>query len=237
MRKRMLAPMILAGALWASPASALPYWESYCVTGSFAVCASVRITVTGDVVNLDVWNLAGLMGDAHTMTAMGLYYTDLSALPSMTDFEVSWMGGGTGGTDVDVTPWWTEKGANDIKTLAGVSTVARAGTLGADGIVGCMEVGSGQHWWTCLSWPDEPYMQFRFTFSGDVTKELAMRWHSQQLPDGSSVKCDTEGYGDYGPCNVIPEPFTIALLGTGLAGIGGIGALRRRRKGHDVVDG
>jgi hypothetical protein len=39
------------------------------------------------------------------------------------------------------------------------------------------------------------------------------------------------GFFHPGPCaTAVPEPFTIALLGSGLAAMGGVGALRRRRK-------
>jgi len=74
-----------------------------------------------------------------------------------------------------------------------------------------------------------------FAFNDDTH----LRWHSQSVggPGGESIKCDTyfSDGGSFPGCQVVPEPITTVLLGTGLIGIG-VGAIRRRRKGFDVAD-
>jgi len=48
--------------------------------------------------------------------------------------------------------------------------------------------------------------------------------------DGNSYQCRTgDAPGSEHYCEVIPEPVTMVLLGTGLAGIGGVALYRRRR--------
>jgi hypothetical protein len=89
---------------------------------------------------------------------------------------------------------------------------------------------------------------FTLTFSRDLTdEEVAALWfgtHVQSGPDacgGSSklwINAGGEGNGPdggayaagCGPSTVVPEPLTMTLLATGLAGMGGAGMIRRRRK-------
>jgi hypothetical protein len=89
---------------------------------------------------------------------------------------------------------------------------------------------------------------FTLTFSRDLTdEEVAALWfgtHVQAGPDactGSSklwINADGEGNGPdggayaagCGPSTVVPEPLTMTLLATCLAGMGGAGMVRRRRK-------
>jgi hypothetical protein len=95
---------------------------------------------------------------------------------------------------------------------------------------------------------DGTVYRFTLTFSRDLTdEEVAALWfgtHVQAGPDacgGSSklwINAGGEGNGPdggayaagCGPSTVVPEPLTMTLLATGLAGMGGAGMLRRRRK-------
>src|SRR5687767_10964800 len=49
-------------------------YDSYCIMGSYQVCASVRVQSVNDKLTMQVWNLEGTLGQAHTMTSIGLYH-------------------------------------------------------------------------------------------------------------------------------------------------------------------
>ena len=83
---------------------------------------------------------------------------------------------------------------------------------------------------------------FTFTFSGDVDPAtLALAFRSQSGPTdcagSAKLYVDTDGSVNSGyselcgpPTTTVPEPITMTLMATGLASMGGVGAIRRRKK-------
>jgi hypothetical protein len=113
--------------------------------------------------------------------------------------------------------------------------------LGAAGsrIGGCV-TGSGNGMWTC---PGEVIFSMSTSelFDANEFNELYLTWAGS--PNAGACTTDqTRSGGGVAQCDpqnttvntsVTPEPITIALLGTGLFGIGGA-HLRRRRKNNEV---
>jgi len=235
MTKRVMVALATVGVLAAAPAAAQVNFDNYCVAGSFQVCASVRLTMSDAThLRMQVWNLEGLMGDFHTITSVGLYHSGLTQWDGRVNgFSVTHVV--SPDSSLDISSEWSKRGAGDIKTLpGGLEATLREGTTGSDGIIGCTEIGGGLHWNTCQSFAGMPWVEFNFALSKSFSLDgVQLAWHSQQLPDGSSVKCLTEGGEN--PCTpAVPEPVTLALLGTGLLGMGGMGLVRRRRKGGNI---
>lgn len=242
--KRLL--FSVAGVLTMSAALAVPAqaqtesfnFDNYCVTGSYMVCASVRLKSVDNHLTMQVWNLDNTLGLEHTMTAVGLYHTTTEWTGTVSGSMVQYLK--HDGTADDITSYWKNKGAQDIGTLGSISTELKDGTSGGDGIVGCDDSSGGTHWATCWnggsSFSGLPYVQFDFDLSSHFAlSNVQLRWHSQQLTDGNSLKCDTGGAGDYPACvpqTTVPEPASMTLMATGLLGMAGF--VRRRRKNTEV---
>ena len=226
--------LALAGALLAAPsiAGATPSeglnFDNYCTMGAMRVCASVRIQSVGNTLSMQVWNLQGSMGNVSTLDAIALYHT--SALNhfsgSVASYGVHYV---QNGHQTDIKPYWS-LGPGELSV----------GARGYNGITGCINPGgkNAVHWSTCNSFPGVPYVQFDFSFASNQHFGLSgvgMAWNATQVPRVGDEICVT-GLNCFGPSvsptagtNVTPEPVTMALLATGLAGMGG-GALTRRRK-------
>ena len=209
-------------------------FDNYCISGGFPVCASVRVFANGSNLTMQIWNLEGVVGTPHTITAVGLYHSGAAWTGTVNGLDAYYVSD-AGNTEISNS--WRRQ-VSDVSSLAGIDIEVTSGTSGNDGVIGCTNPGGGTHWSTCRSFPAAPYLQFDFSLSSSFAlNDLELRWHSQQVGPNAeeSLKCDTGGAGDYPDCNVVPEPVTMALVGTGLAGISGVGLVRRRRRNHDVT--
>src|ERR1051326_2633806 len=129
------------------------------------------------------------MGVSHTMTSVGLYHIGSSDdwTGTIQSFSAKWVR--LDGSAQDVSAYWRPKWATDIKTLVAENIDLAEGTSGTTGgVVGCTDPGGQLHFATCKngtsSFDGNPMLVFNFTLSTPFqTSDLALRWHSQQLPN------------------------------------------------------
>jgi hypothetical protein len=222
---KLLKTLAAAGALAATSAS--PAWADWgdlttpiCGGGLFSTCAAVQVSGGGtNTVTITVVNLGGAEAGSFDATffAVGVY--NLPAGVTVDNVVIT--------TDNAGADWATGAG-NDLNPL-GHDIAAEAPPPPAD---------NGLHVGESVT--------FTITFSGAVSdadlSALGISLHAGSGPNGCSTKLaiENEGGSTSGPpgeerdpaCaeTVIPEPITMTLLATGLAGMGGAGFLRRKKE-------
>ena len=208
---RSLAIAAALGVITTSAAYAIPnpYTSpagGTCGGNEFRTCASLNISWSGTTATVTIQNL-GTQGEV--FKAFGF-----ANLPAGTTF--------TAGLNPLPTRFTTGP-ANEIQGI-GFDAIAPAPQNG-------LKAGEG------------PFT-FSITFGGTFTTAnipgTTFAIHAISGPNGCSTKLEVSGTGvvnDNGAfpnpacgTTVIPEPITMTLLASGLAGMGGVGALRRRRK-------
>lgn len=225
----------------ATAASAQGRFWNVCGGNEFNTCASVALFVSGSSVTVRVWNLSGFYGSYANTVFTGVGFDNIGGVSAVSgslamsgpvrasNTPGAWALGNDqqvgGGIKLDVVPT-TSTGVNN----AIASACADPGSLPG---------GSNQLYMNPCALPsggtDPGYITLTFNVTGtwDVANTVLLI-KGQNGPNGASTECVTGG--DQMNCvpTAVPEPLSIALIGTGLAGMGGAGLLRRRRKNGDV---
>ena len=203
------AAVLLAASATAAHADlgGLVNGTQYCGGNAFSTCATLNtISYTGGVLTLQVTNTSGKAGSVFTQIGLA----NIGGTFTVATF------GASGDGD------WSQ-GTNGLSG-AGIQNAVIGGD--ADN----PRPTHGLH--------DGETVTFTFTFTGnpDLT-DLQLAIHDQGGSPGG--RCDsstklvvTGGVANDPICGstTVPEPMTMSLLATGLAGMGGLGAFKRRRK-------
>ena len=231
MRKRILGAALALGlAVAAAPQSAR---AQSCSTGALQVCAAVQAS-TANVggtwhLYLKVWNL-------FTNSA---YSGSLSHVITFAGIGSSWSGTATlvaalfGANPVSGSQ---DNSPNNNVVGAAIDAGASSDQGVNNGLVGCTQPLPPGQWATC--YPGGPALLLDFTTSSQFLLAGAVAGFHSQAVNGTqcSLWWDTagnrtdNGSADCGGASVTPEPVTMFLLGSGLMGMGGVNAFRRRKR-------
>jgi hypothetical protein len=235
---------LLAVSATGAAADGFKSW-TVCGGSTFSTCGSVRLNVVGNTVTLSVRNLSGMWGTngGTVFTGIGLANVPPGTRAMVPDGGlVSGMSGPTRGGDAPnrwmlINPekpigdgiWLdmataTRGVGNGIASSCGNGSLPggvdlyMTATCGRDGVTNA----SMNRGWVTIS--------FDVNETWDPATSGTELMIKGRTADGAQTLCITGE--NCGAADVVPEPFTIALVGSGLAGIG---LLRRRRKNGDAA--
>lgn len=247
--KFVLSSVVLLSAVSATQLRAdFKDWIDRCSTGAVRTCASLQMwtTVNGaggtDVVirvqNQQGWGLLGDGTGGSLLSRIGIVAPKIVGVSGA--LSVSGVGANVVGNAGSL---WNLRAPGSLGGLIELSSGIAGGTQ-SGGIIGCNATSRGipgTHFQTCGG----GWVEFKFSTSNAWSaNDAEVAWLVQDFAvNGGGVECTSSaqytGTGrGYCPQMVTPEPVTMILLGSGLAGMGGFGLVRRRKKeDHDVTNG
>ena len=242
--KRTVAVLGLLAALGVSDASASSRSFNFicAVNYSLRACVSVKVTTTpnlsgGTDVVISVRNNQGALPDqtgGSLINVVGLWAPPAATMGSASGLSVTSTGAGVFGNPASR---WSISSAGVNGPIEFAASTPLLGGNPEGGIIGCnaSERTVSNYFQTCGT----GWVSFNFTTANawDASlAEVAIKFDGV-VGVATRVECKSNVAptdAEYCPnVAVTPEPVSMALLATGLLGLGGAG-LRRRRKGMDV---
>lgn len=248
MMKRF-APLALLTLFAIAPSEARAQWfdvGAFCSLGSIKTCASFQVQTQDLGARTQVYirarNVHAILSDGSeggsTLTRLGVLAPDLE---NTVGENAGSLGGGetifteAGATASGDDPAGEWKFRKDLNSLGKVEWGLSSGNP-EGGIQDCTgpAANPSKFFSTCVGGAPDGWVTFAFSTTSTVAAEdFQIAWGVISVSDGSpdsedlgSYQGNTDGGGT--PMNVVPEPLTVILLGSGLAGLAFVASRRRR---------